>query len=103
MTSLPRGIKVQVAVTVPVLQQACCRHKMWKMKNSFFPCKSSLLGEFYAPSFGFISAGLVTVSPLLTQAVSVYHAKFQSSPFHFKHLLCCVVNCFCDNKTASLT
>ena len=58
--------KCNVAVTVPVLQQACWRHKMWKMKNSFFPCKSSLSSEFYAPSFGFIIAGLVTVSPLLT-------------------------------------
>ena len=57
--------KCKVAVTVPVLQQACWRHKMWKMKNVFFPCKSSLSSEFYAPSFGFISTGLVTVSPLL--------------------------------------
>ena len=66
MTSLPRGIKkCKVAVTVPVLQQACWRHKMWKMKNSFFPCKSSLSSELYALSFGFISSGLVTVSPLL--------------------------------------
>ena len=39
---------------------------MWKIKNSFFLCKSSLSSEFYAPSFGFINAGLVTVSPLLT-------------------------------------
>ena len=61
-----RDKECKVAVTVPVLQQACWRHKMWKMKNSFFPCKSSLSSEFYAPSFGFISAGLVTVSPLLT-------------------------------------
>ena len=27
--------KCKVAVTVPVLKQACWRHKMWKMKNSF--------------------------------------------------------------------
>ena len=49
-----------------VIVQACWRHKMWKMKKSFFPCKSSLSSEFYAPSFGFVRAGLVTVSPLLT-------------------------------------
>ena len=61
-----RDKKCKVAVDVPVLQQACWRHKMWKRKNSFFPCKSSLSSEFYAPSFGFIRAGLVTVSPLLT-------------------------------------
>ena len=60
-----RDKKCKVAVTVPVLQQACWRHKMWKMKKSFFPCKSSLSSEFYVPSFGFVSAGLVTVSPLL--------------------------------------
>ena len=63
-----RDKKCKVAVTVPVLQQACWRHKMWKMKNSFFPCKSSLSSEFYAPSLGFISAGLVTGSNLLTMS-----------------------------------
>ena len=63
MTSLPRGIK---SAKLRVLQEACWRHKMWKMKNSFFPRKSNLSSEFYAPSFDFISAGLVTVSPLLT-------------------------------------
>ena len=59
-----RDKKCKVAVTVPVLLAT----QDVENEKIVFPCESSLSGEFYSPSFCFISAGLVTVSPFVNMS-----------------------------------
>ena len=94
-----RDKRCKVAVTVPVLQQACWRHKMWKMKKSFFPCKSSHSSDFYAPSFGFISAVCLLVDCLTSQQqASVSQGRICSDNF-----TCCHTEIQVADQTFHLT
>ena len=68
-------------------------------KNSFFPCKTSLSSEFYAPSFGFISTVCLLVDCLTSQQqASVSQGRICTDDF-----TCCHTEIEAADQTFHLT